>query len=53
MRRPTHRNPRNERRPASRIARGVRVTNEEILDDLLYPAPASRVGAARSRKAAR
>jgi hypothetical protein len=52
MRRPTHKNSRNERRPAGRIARGVRVTNEEILDDLLYPAPASRVGA-RGRKAAR
>jgi hypothetical protein len=52
MRRPTQRNHRNDRRPASRIARGVRVTNEEILDDLLYPAPASRVGA-RSRRASR
>ncbi len=43
MRRTRQRSPRSER---SRIALSVpemRVTNEEILGDLLYPAPASRV----------
>jgi hypothetical protein len=45
MRRPSHRSRRNDRNPVTRAARGVRVTNEEILGDLLYPAPATRVSA--------
>jgi hypothetical protein len=53
MRRPNHRSRRNDRPQRSRVAQAVHVTNEEILGDLLYPAPASRVGSARSRKAAR
>ena len=52
MRRPSHKNSRNDRPQRSRVAQAVRVTNEEILGDLLYPAPATRVGA-RQRKAHR
>ncbi len=53
MRRPRYRN-QNEPQPRIRLAPSeIRVTNEEILGDLLYPAPAPVRAEPARRKARR
>ncbi len=43
MRRQTRTSLRSERSAIARATRQMKVTNEEILSDLLYPAPASKL----------
>ena len=51
MRRNKTRIRRHERTRVPRAVRELRITEEEILGDLLYPAPPSRVGAPRRKPA--